>query len=493
MTNPVTAKDSLALSLSRQVTAGQNSGKQGDSFSAIMDKTTNNEVKRDQKYEKNENSNVGKTKVDSAGKKVSSEKTDRLTEKKETDLISDGTEQAVQDAAKKVLEEVAKSLGMSVEEVEGMLKQMGMVPTDLLQLGNLAQVLSTLAGDGDMTSILTDEKLYGMLKDLTQFVQETVNGLKEALSLTDDGMQKLLAQMKQNVKAEDGMEELQQNLDLNASVEPEEGEKHSQNEDNEVTTVKNQGTLKETQNTVHLNSQDQQQVKETPTAAKLAGQQTQAEQGNTVDVSVEGQAQNAQGQNLQQEAGQSEEKPEDGSGNTFQNLQLKNAQNQTIVNEVPVVRNVPDTEGIMRQIVDYMKVHVKADLTQMEIQLHPQSLGNINIQIASREGVISAQITAQNESVKAVIESQVMQLKENLNEQGLKVEAVEVTVASHQFERSMDQKNRQDTTGEESKKKSPRKINLDSLEEIGQEELEESDKIAVDMMHKSGNTFDYTA
>ena len=86
-----------------------------------------------------------------------------------------------------------------------------------------------------------------------------------------------------------------------------------------------------------------------------------------------------------------------------------------------------DTESIMKQLADYVKIQKGTELTEMEMQLHPASLGNVHIQLATKGGVVTAQITTQNEAVKNAIETQVVQLKDNLEEQGVKVEAVEVS------------------------------------------------------------------
>ena len=63
----------------------------------------------------------------------------------------------------------------------------------------------------------------------------------------------------------------------------------------------------------------------------------------------------------------------------------------------------------------------------------PASLGSVNVQIAAKDGVITAQFTAQNETVKAAIESQLVQLRTQFEEQGIKVDAVEVTVANYRW------------------------------------------------------------
>ena len=118
----------------------------------------------------------------------------------------------------------------------------------------------------------------------------------------------------------------------------------------------------------------------------------------------------------------------------------------------------------------------------------------MNIRIAAKDGVLTAQFTAQNEAVKNVIEGQLMILQQNLDEQGVKVEAVEVNVATQQFNRNLDQgKGSSGQTSEEAKKKGPRRINLNDLDSLEEEELEEADRVTADMMARNGNTVDYLA
>ena len=68
---------------------------------------------------------------------------------------------------------------------------------------------------------------------------------------------------------------------------------------------------------------------------------------------------------------------------------------------------------------------------------------------------------AQNEAVKEAIESQVTQLKETLESQGVKVEAIEVTVGSREFNQNLDENN----NGEEQHKQK-KHISKEELDEI---------------------------
>ena len=131
----------------------------------------------------------------------------------------------------------------------------------------------------------------------------------------------------------------------------------------------------------------------------------------------------------------------------------------------------------------------------MEIQLQPASLGNINLQLTLRNGAVTAQFIAQNEEVKNAIEQQVVQLKSTLEEQGVKIEAVEVTIASHEFERAMEQggqwQNEQQEEQASNASKARRRVVLSELE--AEDELSSDEILQVQMMKQNGTTIELEA
>ena len=159
------------------------------------------------------------------------------------------------------------------------------------------------------------------------------------------------------------------------------------------------------------------------------------------------------------------------------------------VQEAPIFDT--DTEMILNQITDYMKGQITDGVSELEMQLHPESLGNLHIRLSAKEGVVTAQFTAQNDTVKAVLESQMIQLKETFKEQGITVEAIEVMVESRKFDQSMSQ-NSNGMNGENRQggKQKNRRINLNAFTE--EENLTEEDRIAAELLKDSGGTVDYT-
>ena len=86
-------------------------------------------------------------------------------------------------------------------------------------------------------------------------------------------------------------------------------------------------------------------------------------------------------------------------------------------------------------------------------------------------------------------------LRENLNQQGVKVDAIEVTVSSHGFEKNLDsgqQREQQEGEMQEANKKTRRSIRLDSLDELSGLMTEE-EMLVAQIMKDNGNSMDLTA
>lgn len=130
----------------------------------------------------------------------------------------------------------------------------------------------------------------------------------------------------------------------------------------------------------------------------------------------------------------------------------------------------------------------------MEMMLNPENLGKVNLNVSVKEGVVTATLTAQDELVKSAIENQLLTLKESLNNQGLKVEAVEVTVESHAFEAGTQFSQNSGYQGQEQQeRKGSRPLRLDSISDLAIEQLTDDEKLVLDMMQKEGNQVNFTA
>jgi len=86
-------------------------------------------------------------------------------------------------------------------------------------------------------------------------------------------------------------------------------------------------------------------------------------------------------------------------------------------------------EMVMRQIVQRVSYNfVNGKEGEVRVLLRPGSLGDVNVKVRAEQDVITAKITAQSHEVKAIIENNLGQLKDQLAQQGVKVAEFEVTV-----------------------------------------------------------------
>ncbi|MBP3203943.1 MAG: flagellar hook-length control protein FliK [Lachnospiraceae bacterium] len=353
-------------------------------------------------------------------------------------------------AANELTAQIAETFDLTEGELKELMADMDIQPEDLLNPQVLSDFLLQASGAGDSMALLTNEELYRDYQMIMEQAKAMADGIAEEIAAVTEPEVAAVA------------EELPQALQPGADEVGEQEEPAKPMPENAA----------------------QDPAETQPEQAQL---KTSAKQNENPDHGAA-------------KHGRSEVKHE-GEGNlVLQTIRNENFEYQMDAVQSSAGGSEVDTQDIMRQILDYMRVQIKPDETSMEMQLHPASLGTLQIQIAARGGVLTANFITQNEAVKAALESQMVQLQESFEQQGIKVEAIEVTVATHQFEQNLDQQGRDgERSGEAQEAKRPRvrRINLGGPEEmLSAEELdgmEAEDRIAAEMMAANGQTVDYTA
>lgn len=341
------------------------------------------------------------------------------------------------DVMQQILQQITEQLGVSPEEVLQAMDALGISAEDLSQ--NMAALLSELTGT-DQMAVLTDESLYTQVSDLANAVEQTIEELADTLGMDKEQLTTLLQDSVQN---------------------PEKPEKP-------VVVVEQESAAP-----VIDMQQESTGDQEVQTAATM---DIEAEQPRETKREENG--------NMQQQM-QDMQKPAEN---------LQQTQGSAIAAEQTTERfDLQRTQKIIDQIADYVKIHSSEKLTSMEIELNPASLGSVNLHVSSKGGVISAQLYAQDEAVRAALESQVAALKESLEAQGMKVDAIEITEHSHQLEQNLDQNGGQQEGAEAQKKSGRRLLNLDELpeEEAYEEEMTQAEKLQIEMMRMGGNKLNF--
>ena len=398
-----------------------------DSSASKTDKTENNSVQTD---------TVKKTASDSSN--TSPEKEEALT-----------------GAVEKIVKETAELLGIDPEQLKDLMAQLGLALQDLLKPENVNMLTANVLADGDAISLITDASVL----DTARQINEMINNV-----LADAGTDAVAA----SAFIED------KGIDISEMLADVIGPEVSAGAD--VSADENVSVIKDT------DAQNASDVLMTKTPEENIAVNTEAKassgngnSGNTDHDTAHGftdehilhddrSAYNAADGRVQEQFSQ----------NTAQATENVPAPPESYLNDP--VRTV-------EQVIEHIKAEVKEDFTSLEMTLNPQSLGNVAVNLISKNGALTAEFTTQTEAAKAALESQIVVLKENLEQQGVKVDAVDVTVSSHAFEQNLEQGNDGDSEAEAAEKerlrKGTRKIDLNTFTDGYPEDIDEADQVTV--------------
>ncbi len=90
------------------------------------------------------------------------------------------------------------------------------------------------------------------------------------------------------------------------------------------------------------------------------------------------------------------------------------------------------THVVYKQIIEQSQLMVGKDHSEVKIQLRPESLGRLSLEIAVEHGVVKAEILAESQQVKQLLEANLANLKQTLTNQGLKVDQLVVNLGQSQ-------------------------------------------------------------
>lgn len=152
-----------------------------------------------------------------------------------------------------------------------------------------------------------------------------------------------------------------------------------------------------------------------------------------------------------------------------------------------------DTTDIIRQIVDSMSISNTTEESAINLQLTPESLGRMYINVSQKNSEISARIAVSNEVVKEALQTQMVNLKEALNNSGIRVNEVEITVASHEFERNLEQGAANDSRQQESTNSYNGSNSSGSGTDSDMMQDRAEERLVTQIMRDNGNSVDFTA
>lgn len=455
-----------AFSMNTAKTSG-NTAKLGDnSFTDFMGKTSV-QTKTDAKTD----TDTAKTSGNEYSQYKYTDKNIQASDKTPDQMKMDDVSKSTGDMKDELISTVAEDLNVSEDDLITAMENLGMVWTDLLNQQNLADVAIELNVSADSTELLLNSDFQNALMDVNQILTDAAVKLgMDVNEFTDIVAQMTLVEPDEAAALNELAGEA-----LNSTVQTAE---EAETADNgtvkaDVVTKADAGQTKDNTYVVNENA-----VKSVADDMDAAG----SSQDFTGNSDSDGKQADTEGNNGILFA-------QDTAANVMAEL------NADDVNADYRPYMSTDTTELINQIVDNIRLNVSQNTTSIEMQLNPENLGRVYVHLSAKEGTVNAQFTATNEVVKEALEAQIVTLKENLNQAGVKVDAVEITVSSHGFERNLEQdQSREEQEGEYQEaaaKQRRRNINMSSMDELAGVMTEEESLVA-QMMRDNGNSVDMT-
>lgn len=349
---------------------------------------------------------------------------------------------AVNEAVKEAVKDIT---GLDDGALEEIMAALSMSYTDLLDMGNLKQFIMYINNTSDVTDLLMDESMMSQLNNLADVIADI--DTRALTGMTEDNFAKLLQSIADGSfnMPEDGnaMAAGQEGLtktDIPVTTEYAGGEVLQAEAGQEetvqfVVTKEDINVTGQTGQTEARNTEAGQEDgilqpgKEAKESADTTGSQAGLKQGT-----------GNQAESTFTESAQTEARPVvheetfNGQAGFIQNLAQAAADVQD--KAMPQQANMQTMINIVNQVVEQIKVTMGKEMTNMQLQLNPESLGKVLISVTSSHGVMTANFTVQSEEAKEALQSQMFSLREALESRSLKVDAVEVEVSDFAFSQS---------------------------------------------------------
>lgn len=384
--------------------------------------------------------------------------------------------------AKDVKDAIKDELDVTDEQIEKAMEDLGLQFLDLTDQSNLAALVTKLSGSEDSASLLVSDAF----PQIVLKVNDLAGGLQEDLGISMEDLQQMAElattdvekagttdNLHEPAKATEGTEEtMQKTEDVKDTVVAEEAteqveiptedtiEPTKTDETDELVTAGSKDVTTEKQT-----DQGQEDATDQDTDAFLK-QQTKTEIHPTQDLTP-----------MQAESPITE---------------FASHMEPTV--ELPTGESV-SVQSIIDQIVEASRTTMDGDKTTVEMLLHPEGLGKVLMEVTEENGQVKAHIYTQNEQVKEALENQMFQLKEQMNQSQTKVQSVEISVGTHEFERNLEAGQQNQEQGQEGQNQRPKKmrnLNMNDLDDL-QGLMTQEEELVTKMMRDQGNTVNYTA
>ncbi len=363
---------------------------------------------------------------------------DKSIDNKKTASVStvdkDKFNDTISDSVKNVKDAIKDEFDVTDEDIAKAMEVLGMTVNDLLSVVKVTELVGELTGT-DAISLITDDNMLNKLTSILDIVNSSLDDIADMLNIEPGDVDDVISAIK---------------TDSFSDKETDTSDKGQ----TDLTSMEHSGTAQETLS-------ESLAKKITADGSEKQHAQTGEQNNNSATY-----------------------------GNVADNMlqSISDSFADAITEDISYVNEA----DIVNQVIDQIKLTAGKELTSIEVMLNPERLGSVHITVSAKNGILSAQIAAQNEQVKTALENQMTVLKENFQNQGIKVDAVEITVMTHQFEAGQNF-GQNESERKQSERKLNKKLDLSDYMDDSDEDIDSEDLRKKASMQNGNSSVEYTA
>lgn len=408
--------------------------KSNNKFSNMLDKSVSSEQNKSS-YNR-ENNDLKKLDDSTSDEKVIDrkpskankvDKNEKPVKGKETNKLEKVTEEELVDSVEEeVISTVAEILNISEDELKELMLSLNISFTDLFENSNIKQVIESVLSITNEGDLLTNSKALEMFKQIKQSLDNILS--------------------EKNISLDDLKKEVYEINNAKQTLESDElKDGHESNENNKKVEVVDLRTDKSSEQNDNTKTNSSEEIIVEPSSNATNNSNDSKEQSNS------------------------------GNGDQFEsiinNVVTQKTEQVTYNGIESIEKTIYQQSGakdVINQIVTNIKVELTDEKSTMSLQLQPHNLGKVAFSVSSQQGNITGQFIAESAAVKEAIEMNLANLKDTLEQQGIKVDEIQVIVGdtTQFFDKSQDEQQSFNQSSKNKNKKISKVFKIDGNEDI---------------------------
>ena len=436
-----------------------------------------NEVK------KNEDTNIKDKKI--ANNEIQIKKDENVISNEKQELANKEEVKELTQEQKELLDKLAQTLGISMESLHNILKFNSISINQLTdsKVNVIAEELATLIDQGSTNKGQILKEIRDLLKELKEKGTKIASPIQHTTNVDENKVADVVTgtkNEKQVLNADNGQISGKSQKESNIADKEELGQQEDKSK--KVTGVKQ--VESENKNAGEVSKEGKKvnstEIKDTAVGAEnektgeKAEKALRAEKDNSEESDSGSSQSETKGDKVKVVATKTDKvEAEFKVNNENANQTPKNINDIKEIKHILKDTNILHTskEEILKQVIDKAAVLIGQDKAEMVMNLKPDHLGKLTLKVVTENGMVTAQMIAENQQVKQIIESNFNVLRDSLEKQGIVVQQFSVSVGQDSWNKGFNQDSQRNSSKNSKGNQNISGINVSGNYTGGREEL----------------------